>query len=61
MSHWKEDVMIRATRETRASLKLQAHLKGMTLRSYLEELAQKNGKRIQKNEQVASLSSKVQQ
>ena len=60
MSHWKDDVWVRMMLETRAKLKLQAHLKGLTLRDYLEELAQKNGKSLQKNDEVADIQVKIQ-
>ena len=37
--NWKDDVVLRASRETRAKLKLQAALRAISLRDYLQVLA----------------------
>lgn len=36
---WKDDVVLRTSRETRAKLKLQAALRAISLRDYLQVLA----------------------
>jgi hypothetical protein len=36
---WEEDTLILVSRDTRAKLKLKAILKGLTLKEYLEKLA----------------------
>jgi hypothetical protein len=42
INRWKEDTMITISRSTRAKLKVQAALKGRTIKDYIEDLA--NGK-----------------
>jgi hypothetical protein len=36
---WKDNVLVFVSRDTRAKLKLKAILKGLTLKEYLEKIA----------------------
>lgn len=63
MSNWKDDVSLRITRETRANFKIVSALKGQSIREFLEEVSKQLKKqyvgRIQKNDEVANVPSKV--